>query len=172
MASTTLTALIGIPIMMLGLDKLNLPGKVATLIIGIFLIITGLLQLIRAKVAILSREIRLTDAVPVGFLQGFSILPGISRSGITVSSLLLMGYDAKKAIRISFLMSIPVILIAEIGITLLNKIQFDINSIIAILTSLFFGLITIRLLITTASRINFGYFCIFIGLLSSFAFFI
>ena len=170
MASTTLTALIGIPIMMLGLDKLNLPGKVATLIIGIFLIITGLLQLIRAKGAILSREMRLTDAVPVGFLQGFSILPGISRSGITVSSLLLMGYDAKKAIRISFLMSIPVILIAEIGITLLNKITFDINSIIAIVTSLFFGLITIRLLITTASRINFGYFCIFIGILSSFAF--
>ena len=170
--STTLTALIGIPIMVFGLDKLEFSGKVATLTIGILLIITGLLQLIKSKGAILSREIRLTDAAPVGFLQGFSILPGISRSGITVSSLLLMGYDAKKAIHISFLMSIPVILIAEIGITLLSKIKFDINSLVAVITSLFFGLITIRLLITTASRINFGYFCIFIGLLSSFAFFI
>ncbi len=170
--STILTASVGIPLILFGIDRLHLPGRIATLLIGILLILTGILQTIKLKKTPISKEIHINDSLLVGIIQGLSVLPGISRSGITVSTLLLLGYDAKKALGLSFLMSIPVVLVAEIGVTLSDKMMFDLNSMIAIMTSFFIGITTIKVLISTAERINFGYFCIFIGILSSIVFLI
>ncbi len=170
--STFLTAVVGTPIVLLGIDKMDVPGHIATAVVGLLLIITGVLQLLKVKKRDLSKRIRITDALPMGTIQGFAALPGISRSGITVSLLLFLGYDAKKALRLSFLMSIPVILGAEIGIVLLGKIAFDMNALVALISSFLAGMATIKFFVTTAKRIGFGYFCIIIGVLSFFALFI
>ena len=60
------------------------------------------------------RTATLMDAVLVGFAQAFGTLPGISRSGITISAGLLRGYDRAFAVRFSFLMSLPAVLGANI----------------------------------------------------------
>ena len=56
-----------------------------------------------------SQNISVKSAVVSGLVQGFAVLPGISRSGSTISSLILCGNDEKKAAEYSFLLSIPVI---------------------------------------------------------------
>ncbi|MBU0896515.1 MAG: undecaprenyl-diphosphate phosphatase [Candidatus Omnitrophica bacterium] len=59
-----------------------------------------------------SQSITLKDSFILGILQGVSIFPGISRSGITITGLLRRGLDARQAFNLSFLMAIPVILLA------------------------------------------------------------
>ncbi len=54
-------------------------------------------------------EVSVGSAIVVGVAQGFAVLPGLSRSGTTISSLILCGNDEKKASEFSFLLSIPVI---------------------------------------------------------------
>lgn len=169
--STVLTGVVGVPILIFGVVKTNLPGNLATFLIGLLLIITGIANLFSKKIRS-SKKVRTKDAIPVGLVQGFAALPGISRSGITVASLLFLGYGAKNAIDLSFLMSIPVVLVAEVGLAFFDKIVFDLNSVLATIFSFIVGFITIKFLIKVANRLNFGYFCIFIGILSCLALFL
>lgn len=54
-------------------------------------------------------EITMKNAVLVGIVQGFAVVPGLSRSGSTISSLILTGNDEQKSAEFSFLLSIPII---------------------------------------------------------------
>ena len=54
-------------------------------------------------------EISLNEALIIGLAQSISLIPGTSRSGITISAGLLLGLDTKTATKFSFLMSIPTI---------------------------------------------------------------
>jgi len=62
------------------------------------------------------RTATVADALLVGVAQGIGTLPGISRSGVTISAGLLRGYSREFAVRFSFLMSLPAVL----GATLLE----------------------------------------------------
>ncbi len=83
------------------------------LIVGILLIINaGILWSSRKPGALKTCDGRmnLKTAAIVGLVQGLAVLPGISRSGSTITASLLMGVDAKDCAKFSFLLSIPVIL--------------------------------------------------------------
>jgi len=83
------------------------------------LIMTGFLLFFSdrwAKGRKTAKTATVTDALLVGVAQGIGTLPGISRSGITISAGLLRGYDRTFAVRFSFLMSLP----AVFGATLLE----------------------------------------------------
>ena len=80
-------------------------GEVFLGLVGLALIITGILQKISEKGKVKFTKPNFKDSVLMGILQGLAIVPGISRSGITVSGLLLRKYDSKEALRLSFLMS-------------------------------------------------------------------
>ncbi|MCL4539810.1 MAG: undecaprenyl-diphosphate phosphatase, partial [Bacteroidetes bacterium] len=54
-------------------------------------------------------KLTLKDALIVGVSQALALVPGTSRSGITISSGLLLGYKREDAARFSFLLSIPII---------------------------------------------------------------
>ena len=56
------------------------------------------------------KDVNYGDAMIVGIAQGFAVLPGISRSGTTITGCLLCGFDRRFAVKYSFLMSIPAIL--------------------------------------------------------------
>ncbi|MEE9254477.1 MAG: undecaprenyl-diphosphate phosphatase [Pseudomonadales bacterium] len=56
------------------------------------------------------RDIRLADALIIGLAQALAIIPGTSRSGITITAALFLGLDRQGAARFSFLLSIPAIL--------------------------------------------------------------
>ncbi|WP_372741498.1 undecaprenyl-diphosphate phosphatase [Neptunomonas sp.] len=57
-------------------------------------------------------EIRLRDAILIGLAQAVALIPGTSRSGITITAALLLGFTRQAAARFSFLLSIPVIMAA------------------------------------------------------------
>ncbi len=106
------------------------------------------------------------DAVMIGFAQVLAILPGVSRSGSTISAGLLRGLDEKSALRFSFLMSIPVIFgagLIEIG----NK-TLPSDLIWATLIAFIVGLATIWFLfrVVSNSKKNLRWFAAYVLLLS------
>ncbi len=87
--------------------KFRSPGVLVTTMIAI-----GVLMWYAEKAARkMKRADKMTvkDALIVGFSQALALVPGTSRSGITISSGLLLGYEREDAARFSFLLSIPVI---------------------------------------------------------------
>ncbi len=170
--STLLTGIVGLPLFIFATGLTDFSGKLATAFIGILLILTGVLQMTASGKGLRKRVPATDDTVILGIAQGFAALPGISRSGITVSALLLRKFNPSDAIKLSFLMSIPAVLVAEIGIAAMGMLVIDTNSIIAMLVAFVFGLLTIDALIRIAKRFDFAKFCIFIGAISVLAYFI
>lgn len=132
-------------------------GFALLIAIALFLIVTGVIQL-KAK-SKREGEMSKRNALFLGLGQGFSVLPGISRSGVTTSVMLFEGFAPEKAFRLSFLLSIPSVLIAEIGFGLVEPMEFELNLIISIIIAAVAGLISMDLLIRAAKRINFSLFC-------------
>ncbi|NOQ55333.1 MAG: UDP-diphosphatase, partial [Nanohaloarchaea archaeon] len=170
--TTLLTGVIGLPLILYVVGFTDFSGKTATAVIGLFLVFTGILQRKATGQKEILKSVGIADSIFVGIAQGFSALPGISRSGITVSALLLRKFDAMRALKLSFLMSIPAVLAAEVGLGLMGLIVFDINSVVALIVSFVFGLLTIGALFKVAKKIDFSWFCIVLGLLSLLAFFV
>jgi len=82
-------------------------------VVGCMLIVTGLILAVSygfQKKARKTRRLGPISALAVGTAQGLAIIPGISRSGITIVSGILMGLPRDEAARFSFLLSIPAIL--------------------------------------------------------------
>lgn len=73
-------------------------------LVGFMLLITALLLFLTLRVKTHDREISFLDALVIGFAQTIAIMPGISRSGATIATALLLRVDKEKAARFSFLM--------------------------------------------------------------------
>jgi len=79
------------------------------LLVGFMLIITGIVLFIADKTKRTERKVNFKDALIIGIAQAIAILPGISRSGATISTSVLLGIDREASARFSFLMVIPLI---------------------------------------------------------------
>ncbi len=77
--------------------------------VGIMLLITGLILLLSERLTVQSNELNITRSFIIGLSQAFALLPGISRSGATIGTSLLLGINKKQAARFSFLMVVPLI---------------------------------------------------------------
>ncbi|MEN2974200.1 MAG: undecaprenyl-diphosphate phosphatase [Candidatus Caldarchaeales archaeon] len=112
--SSIVTGLVGVPLSLIPLSILtNLSARSTLIMIGTLLLLTALLNLWRMNIDKEERrfyDVRMKDALIVGFSQAFSVLPGISRSGITILTLVLLGFKVEDSLILSFLMSIPVTL--------------------------------------------------------------
>jgi len=83
--------------------------------VGTALLLTAMLLMIASRHLGGTRgpdDLNLTDAIAIGLFQAVAIVPGVSRSGSTITGGLLRGLDASTAARFSFLLSIPAILAA------------------------------------------------------------
>ncbi|MEM2112290.1 MAG: undecaprenyl-diphosphate phosphatase [Candidatus Bathyarchaeia archaeon] len=166
--TTIITGLIGYPIFKFA-ETETINGEVFIAFIGIALIITGLLQKMIPKPGSRTEEdVNFKDILLLGVAQGFSAFPGVSRSGITTFALLFRRFRNQTALKLSFLMSVPAILAAEIGLSLLSGLPkvnvWDIT--LACVSSFISGLISIHILLKIAQKINFWLFCITIGVLA------
>ncbi|WMW24233.1 undecaprenyl-diphosphate phosphatase [Methanolobus sediminis] len=170
--TTAITGIIGLPLILFATNGNDFSGRLATAIIGGLLIFTGLLQMSAAKRTIHRETTGIVDAVIVGITQGFSALPGVSRSGITVSTLILRNIEPAQALRLSFLMSIPAVLAANVGMEAMGLLDITANSIVALIFAFVTGILTIDLFIKAAKKIDFSKFCIALGLLSILAYFV
>lgn len=84
----------------------NLPA------VSLMLLVTGTLLFFSERFRREGRreeQLTLGDALVVGTVQGFAIVPGISRSGSTIAALLLKGVDGETAARFSFLLALPAV---------------------------------------------------------------
>ena len=79
------------------------------LLVGVMLLCTGGLLFVADKAKDTEQRVGMKQAILVGISQAVAILPGISRSGATISTSVLLGVDREKAARFSFLMVIPLI---------------------------------------------------------------
>ena len=85
-------------------------GARSLYLVGTTLIVLGLLLLLADRTAKLERDItdiRPRDAALIGFAQALALIPGVSRSGATITAGLLAGFDRASAARYSFLLSVP-----------------------------------------------------------------
>ncbi|RMG80465.1 MAG: undecaprenyl-diphosphate phosphatase, partial [Bacteroidetes bacterium] len=80
------------------------------LLVGMMLVVTGLLLLLADRAKKTTKSVGYWDALIIGLSQAVAILPGISRSGATISTSVLLGIDRGRAARFSFLMVVPLIL--------------------------------------------------------------
>jgi len=152
-------------------------GDIITLIISGLLIITGVILLKSKKIygekdltEANKKEIK-KDSMLSGLVQGISILPGISRSGITVSAILLKNYDQETGLRMSFLMSVPVVFASIIVDFIFGEgsvfgILDPLTIIVVTIVSFVVGYVSIEVLLKLAQKVNFGYFCIIYGIIA------
>ncbi|MUP45364.1 undecaprenyl-diphosphate phosphatase [Gramella sp. BOM4] len=79
------------------------------LFVGFMLLITALLLWLADKARDTGKKVSYLNAFVIGVSQAIAMLPGISRSGATISTSVLLGNDKTKAARFSFLMVVPLI---------------------------------------------------------------
>lgn len=143
------------------------------LVEGICFTITGCLLLLADKLGsgqINMETMQPKDALAMGVAQGIATLPGISRSGSTVATGLLMGLDRGYAVTFSFIMGVPAVLganILEIGDALREPFPLSMGVVIVgVLSAVIFGLLAIKMvqwLIHTDKYKYFGYYTLALG---------
>jgi undecaprenyl-diphosphatase len=106
-----------IPIAIFGLlfkDKIETDARQLTLI-GITLIALGLLLGLAERVGPKRRDVdslTMRDGVAIGFAQAAALVPGVSRSGATMTAGLFLGFTREAAARYSFLLSVPAVVLS------------------------------------------------------------
>lgn len=78
--------------------------------VGFMLLITAILLFLADRAKNTEKPVSFTNSIIIGLAQAVAMLPGISRSGATISTSVLLGIDKNKAARFSFLMVVPLII--------------------------------------------------------------
>jgi undecaprenyl-diphosphatase len=165
--ATLFTGVVGAPLYYLVLKAFSfVAGEIIIGIVGVFLIITGVVQKYAKGRERQLDQATTKDAIVAGLFQGFAILPGISRSGTTTAALLFAGFNAESALKLSFLMSIPAVLAANVAFELTEGFAVNSGAIIALLAAFVVGLLTIDIFLKVARRVKFWIFLIILGAIS------
>jgi len=101
----------------------------------------------------------------VGILQGISAIPGVSRSGSTIFGLALFEKDPYKILKISYILSAPIVLASSAYLYLKNPDIVTQGGGIALIFSFVFGILTLKILLNFAQKINFSLFTFIFGIL-------
>ena len=145
--------------------------------VGAALIVTGFLLFLCDRVRKgrkTERSATWLDALLVGVGQAVATLPGVSRSGMTITAGCFVGYERRFAVRFSFLLSIPAVLGANI-LSIGDAVKTGINGaevpmyLVGVVTAAVVGYLCIRLLKYVADKGRFGafaYYCWAVGILT------
>lgn len=173
--SVLFSGAIGLPLYLATKKSFSeLPGTLFLALVGLILVLLGIVMWHSGRQnpgrddTGLKKNISLSDTILAGCAQGLSVVPGISRSGITESTLLLRGYAPYQAVRLSFFMSIPMIalsistffFIEGFGLITLTAAALGITA--AFIASL----VTMRTMLLAAEKVPFYYFNVTIGVLA------
>lgn len=139
--------------------------------VAVFLLCNGLILLLTKKFQGRDRRLTLADSIFLGLAQGSAVIPGISRSGLTISTLLARGLKTEEAFRVSFLASLP----AVFGAFLLETKEAwptcstPLNLLAAgLLASYGSGILALVLLVKIMKNKKFhafGYYCLALGII-------
>lgn len=102
------------------------------------------------------------DALIAGLFQSIAIIPGASRSGMSISGLLLRGYSRADAAKISFFMSMPIIFGAAVfEIKKVGGVQFSLPLIVGFISSFVSGIVSIGFLLSFLKRCSLKLFVVY-----------
>jgi len=139
------------------------------LVVGLALLITGCVLFLSEK-KMGNRKMNVFDSLLIGFAQALTIVPGISRSGITVATGLLRKIDKDITFKYSFLLSVPAIL----GATIFEVKDFTMGNedlvllLLGTITSMIIGYASLKFLqkIVMNKKIHlFAYYCWAVGII-------
>jgi len=143
------------------------------LLVAFMLIVTGFLLFVADKAKDMDKKVGFKEALIIGIAQAIAILPGISRSGATISTSVLLGVDREASAKFSFLMVIPLIF-GKMAKDLLDGSLFSYSEslpalglgfLAALLTGMFACQLMIR--IVKASKLKyFAYYCFVVAALT------
>ena len=138
-------------------------GKI--LLVGVMLLVTAILLLLADKAKNTNKEVSFTNAVVIGISQAIAMLPGISRSGATISTSVLLGIDRTKAARFSFLMVVPLIF-GKIGKDVLSDdLNFQSSEMLPIITgfiaAFLAGILACKCMIAFVKKSKLSYFSLY-----------
>lgn len=141
--------------------------------VGCMLILTAVLLFLADKAKYTNQPVTFWQAFIVGIAQAIAILPGISRSGATISTSVLLGIDKNKAARFSFLMVIPLIL-GKIAKDILDgALSYDTEGIgflaAGFLAAFISGIIACTWMIQLVRKSKLAYFsiyCLIVGIIA------
>tara|TARA_B100001248_G_scaffold209107_1_gene163143 strand:- start:2538 stop:3296 length:759 start_codon:yes stop_codon:yes gene_type:complete len=160
-----------LPVMILGflLVQTNLISELRNIkVIGWMTILFGLLLYISDKFNMhknIGADFTYRSAIIIGFFQMISLIPGVSRSGISITAARLLKFNRYDAAKISFLLSIPTLAAVSVfGIkNILSSDNINISSLnlISIFLSYVFSLITIKYFLQYIKNFNLDIFVIY-----------
>jgi undecaprenyl-diphosphatase len=141
------------------------------LLVGFMLLVTGALLFLADKAKTTEKPVSNLNAFIIGISQAIAILPGISRSGATISTSVILKIDRAKAARFSFLMVVPLILGKMAKDILSGEIAFSADQMIPLslgfIASFVTGLLACTWMIKLVRRAKlsyFAYYCIAVGI--------
>ena len=160
-----------IPVMLLGyiLIQTNLIQELRNIkIIGWMTLIFGILLFVSDKFKLekkIEKDFSYKSALIIGLFQMISLIPGVSRSGVTISAARLLNFKRYDAAKISFLLSIPALAAVSIfglkNVIISNDINFSFLNLISIFLSFTFSLITIRFFLQYIKNFSLNLFVIY-----------
>ena len=138
-------------------------GKI--LLVGVMLLVTAILLLLADKAKNTNKEVSFTNSVIIGVSQAIAMLPGISRSGATISTSVLLGIDRTKAARFSFLMVVPLIF-GKIGKDVLSgDLNFQSSEMLPIgvgfIAAFLAGILACKWMIALVKKSKLSYFSLY-----------
>ena len=138
-------------------------GKI--LLVGVMLLVTAVLLLWADKAKSTDKKVSFTNSVIIGISQAIAMLPGISRSGATISTSVLLGIDRTRAARFSFLMVVPLIF-GKIGKDILSgDLNFQSSEMLPIsagfIAAFLAGLLACKWMIAIVKKSKLSYFSIY-----------
>ena len=144
----------------------------ALTLVGGMLLITGLLLFFADKAKDSEKQVDIKNSLLIGLSQAIAILPGISRSGATISTAVILGIDKEKAARFSFLMVVPLIFGKMAKDILSGDIQYAsatfLPLVIGFLAAFITGMIACKWMIklVKSSQLKyFAYYCFSVGII-------
>ncbi|WP_138432836.1 undecaprenyl-diphosphate phosphatase [Winogradskyella algicola] len=143
------------------------------LLVGIMLIVTAILLFMADRAKDTNKNVTFSNAFVIGISQAIAMLPGISRSGATISTSVLLGNDKTKAARFSFLMVVPLIFGKIAKDILGGEITYDSANFttlsIGFIAAFVAGLFACKWMIALVKQSKLTYFsiyCIIVGLIA------
>ncbi len=166
--ATMASGIIAVPLLFL-VFWIELPEPLFTIIIGLFLVVVAFSQKKARESKNLERKekpLRKQDGLVAGLIQGFAVLPGFSRSGLTIAILLGQKHSLKNAFYLSFLMSIPIIFLAQVALPIFKEETAITSSLlVGALTAGLVGFITIKTLFQFVQKVNFFKATLILGII-------
>lgn len=144
-------------------------------LVSIALLLGSILMYVAEFVGKQNKELTVRNGFIVGLFQSLALIPGVSRSGATISGGLFMGLTRDEAVRFSFILSIPILLGS--GIKKLLEVDFvnspfDLNLLLGSVTSFVLGFLVIHYFIKYMKRHTLNVFIIYRIVLAIFLLFL